>query len=291
MPLNKPMVVLLAAALAPEEAMAQLEVNCQNSRLLARSYVERFFEGNSKSCPAECPEKLDCSECNDSKTWNKTRHPDNVISTQARTVCLDGCNYHVLLDDDNNKNETNPYVVTREFRVFRKQEQIGSVNHKEVLLTMRHGFFNHEGYLGYSYYYEDSSFVPRDIACWVTLEGEECRCESHWCNKEQTRRANVLDCSMLPGGTIIDLCLPPPDLEIGGVGKMEILFWSPLLTCNERSFAWTGAFAEVEEEDEEKEDESSVAEASSSALGSDHDVLFAAAMAVAVAAVVVCGLA
>ena len=193
-------------------------------------YPELYLEARTGNCAndrSRCSGETFCT-CQDG---TGDRSP-------AIATCYDGCVYF--------DGETLPRIFRS---VYASQQQIGpfgsSNNNNNIVIggpvfhATLFGFTHssEEGYIRYTYEPSPVNFLFPGFqkGCYATLDDRQCSCYQRFCNAEQTVYANVLDCSGVEGGAVIDLCLPPPAISAEGSSKMEILFWGPQLFCDDPS--------------------------------------------------------
>lgn len=175
--------------------------------------------GNCLTDRSSCSDGTRC-ECNDGDGSGQL----------ALAACTDGCNY---------------FYGTQPIRRVATAGSVrvgnvggGSVPFYSTTIGFRHLFIPNTDEGAMEYYYTPNDQNIRAPAqgrtCSALLDGQNCACSQKFCDDAQETFANIIDCSPFDGGTIIDLCLPPPPISDQST-KMEILFWVPQLICDDPS--------------------------------------------------------
>jgi len=105
----------------------------------------------------------------------------------------------------------------------------------QVVVGFAHSFqAGAEGHFSYAFTplsdgTEAGLYSPEFGPCQATLNTQNCDCYSHFCDASETSYNNVWDCSMVPGGGVVDLCDPPSLTTESPL--FEILALHPLLVC------------------------------------------------------------
>ena len=213
--------VLLAAAAVTQ---AQ-DVSCASIETFPLTFLNVQTE-NCATDRSSCADDVSC-DCIDG---------DTGVGEGASALCYDGCEYFY--------DETQPPVIRTTFGAASKAATTlgSSAQTISTRVGFEHSFPEESGSSGsLSYFYTPDPANIRapaiDSTCQASWNGQACNCFQKWCEVtvgEQEYYSNVLDCTGAGGG-VLDLCLDIPTIDDQS-SKMEILFWVPLLVCEDTSF-------------------------------------------------------
>ena len=214
--------VVCFVLLATTASKAQ-DVSCES----VGTYPLTFLNVQTENCATDrssCADEISCN-CIDA----------GVGSGEAATaLCRDGCEYFY--------DETQPAVRHTTYGAAQKAAMTlgSSAQTISTKLGFLHSFPEESGSGSLSYFYtpDPANIWPPaiDSTCLASWNDQECSCFQKWCEITEGKLdvySNVLDCTGVGGG-IVDLCLPTPTIDDQS-SKMEILFWVPLLVCDDPS--------------------------------------------------------
>jgi hypothetical protein len=191
---------------------AQMD-GCDYARSVAATYLNVLPDKclMDKSCQTVCEDSCDF-----------------VVGSQATTRCADSCVY-----------TWQGYSVNR--------SALGVYGERTLLDTGGFPFtqptFEQEsshvftagqaqGSLSYSYSVEprtDRYIRTIPSTCLFFFNGQECSCTQVYCDDSQTYAADVINCSALEGGALINNC--DPMLNLTSLSVLELLLFVPPLAC------------------------------------------------------------
>jgi hypothetical protein len=204
--------------------MAQF-ATCPNARAFATDVLLERYRGWS------CPSSSDSSECIAGIVCNQ----ECIEGTDAFTIgCVDPCVSQALDGYAVERSSTGgagvgyllssayPIVIQSYTHTFSK----GGVAAGTTLSNFYTGTANEDG----------TSQPDLGSSCDFTFNDKACTCEQIYCDTDETEYGFKIDCSSLPGGSVVNECDSTPTLTTNST-PFEILFFTPYLpsTCPDDS--------------------------------------------------------